>query len=108
MQSNARGDYELGQPPSHQLAGAGRQMMASNNHLGNHGLVMNPSQSSHHSSTKQRLKSATMNKRINRGLNQNDDIDDDRSNNQQYHGYTGHLSNNDMQSVSSNPQMNTR
>jgi len=43
-------------------------MMASNNHLGSHGLAMNPSQSSHHSSTKQRLKSATMNKRVNRGL----------------------------------------
>ena len=76
-----RGDYEMGQPPSQQLAGAGRQMMASNNHLGNHGLAMNPSQSSHHSSTKQRLKSATMNKRANRGLAPNDGTqqDDDQS-----------------------------
>ena len=81
-------------------------MMASNNHLGNHGLAMNPSQSSHHSSTKQRLKSATMNKRVNRGLGPNEGTqqDDDQSNTQ-YHGYTGHLSNNDMQSVNSNPQV---
>lgn len=92
-----RGDYEMGQPPSHQLAGAGRQMMASNNHLGNHGLAMNPSQSSHHSSTKQRLKSATMNKRVNRGLGPNDGAaqQDDDASNTQYHGYTGHLSQND-------------
>lgn len=45
-----------------------------------------------------------MNKRIQRGFGQNDE-DDGAQSNHQYHGYTGHLSNNDIQSVNSNPNI---
>lgn len=50
---------------------------------------------------KQRLKSATMNKRMQRGFSkENDDAQyDEGSNHQNYHGYTGHLSNTGMPAV---------
>ena len=54
---------------------------------------------------KQRLKSATMNKRINRGVSRDADepghMDDGSHSNQQYHGYTGHMSNTGMPAVGS-------
>jgi len=41
------------------------------------------------------MKSATMNKRMQRGYSrENDDNYDELNQNQQYHGYQGHLSNN--------------
>ena len=52
---------------------------------------------------KQRMKSATMNKRIQRGFsreNDNDGYNDD----QNYHGYQGHLSNTDMPPVNQHAQ----
>ena len=61
-----------------------------NQHMASHGSGMN--------APKQRLKSATMSKRINRGY-QNDDNQYDDNSNQQYSGYTGHMSNTDMPSV---------
>ena len=46
-----------------------------------------------------------MNKRINRGLVKDDDGTYDDHSNQQYHGYTGHISNKDMPSVPSSSNM---
>ena len=44
-----------------------------------------------------------MNKRIQRGFSkENDDGQYDDGSSQQYHGYTGHMSNTDMPSVQSN------
>ena len=52
---------------------------------------------------KQRLKSATMNKRIQRGFSRENGDDGTNSQyddpNNQYHGYTGHLSNTGMPPV---------
>ena len=52
----------------------------------------------HNSAPKQRLKSATMNKRIQRGFSRENDDGYDESQ-QQLHGYQGHLSNTDMPPV---------
>ena len=64
-----------------------------------------PSGSSGHNSvgTKQRMKSATMNKRINRGFSrENDEQYDEQA--QQYMGYQGHISNTDMPPVQPHSQ----
>lgn len=57
--------------------------------------------SSNHNSvgSKQRMKSATMNKRINRGFSRENDEQFEEANQQFMGGYTGHVSNNDMPPV---------
>ena len=67
--------------------------------------MMSSSQIPHHSSginhssvPKQRLKSATMNKRMQRGFRDNDD----GGQYDEYQGYTGHLSNSGMPAVGGN------
>jgi len=84
--------------------------MMSSSHIPQHQVgqtpvATNPGLGGHNSVPKQRLKSATMNKRIQRGFSRENTADeqnqyDDMSHgNQQYHGYTGHLSNTGMPAV---------
>lgn len=83
--------------------------MMSSSHIPQHQVVQspaNPGLGGHNSVPKQRLKSATMNKRIQRGFSRENTADDQNQyddtshgNQQQYHGYTGHLSNAGMPAV---------
>ena len=75
--------------------------MMSSSQIPHHSTGINPS--GHNSVPKQRLKSATMNKRMHRGISrENDDGGQqqfDDMTQQQYHGYSGHLSNQGMPAV---------
>ncbi len=115
--SNQGAPSSSSQPPRTQFEGgamnqnnqgsgqlAGRNMVSSG-HIGQH---QNPQSQAitggHNSVPKQRLKSATMmNKRIQRGAGgfqrEDDGQYDEGNNHQQYHGYTGHLSNTGMPAV---------
>jgi hypothetical protein len=82
-----------------QQTSAPRNNLMSSSQIPHHSAGINPS--GHNSVPKQRLKSATMNKRMHRGISrENDDgVQYEDMTQQQYHGYTGHIGNQGMPAV---------